>query len=607
MNTIVSEYDPTVKHPANYMQDDFVVDKKGRKIRRSFRYDSLTQLFDQDTYSSRAVRNTCLFYIRNVRSALCKSPEERTHNETEVMHYVFMAVTSLNKRLAQDYQEIKKAIAIDRGMIGMAKACSMYYLIQETDKDYTPYPSRGKWMLSYRILDEVMKITKDQGYYGCTSQVNQQAIKKCTKSWKSFFSTLKDYRVQPWKYTAKPHEPGYIRDKHTTACYTFQVCEFTQKNGKAYLTFTNCKEVLCIGRSDLYQGKFKQAEVLYRDGKYSVHVTMDNGSSFPEAPEHPSRMMAMDPGCTNFMTVVTNTGMTPFILDGRRLKSINRLFNKKRAQLLSDLTRGQETERSRKRSKRLTALSKNRDNMLADLFYKYSHYVCRLASTDGIEVIVVGHNKGQKQEISIDGINNQNFVTIPYTDFIGKLRCVAAKYGIAVVEREESYTSRASLLDKDNIPTYAPGEHKPYVFSGRRKHRGLYVSKNGTELNADVNGACNILRKEYPYAFNDVDPGYLSKTVKVVKWEDVCRIKNRPNKQARRLKPSDNQSIRHRERKTQHRKLMEIFAVLLPADQDPDVSRRQKKAAETIAKKNEAAKQGGQFRKNTRKKHKEVA
>ena len=208
MNTIDSQYDPSIKHPANYMLDDFKVDKLGRKSKQEFLHATLTQLFEQDTYSSRAVRNTCNFHIRNVRSAVCKSPEERTHNETLAMHNVFLAVASLNRRADEEYRKKKYEIAHNDDLSAMEKAYSLYELSLDAEKNYTPYPSYGKWMLSYRVLDEMLKVTNDPGYYGCTSQVNQQAIKKTIDSWKSYFAVLKDYRIQPWKYNGKPHEIG---------------------------------------------------------------------------------------------------------------------------------------------------------------------------------------------------------------------------------------------------------------------------------------------------------------------------------------------------------------------------------------------------------------
>jgi putative transposase len=92
---------------------------------------------------------------------------------------------------------------------------------------------------------------------------------------------------------------------------------------------------------------------------------------------------------------------------------------------------------------------------------------------------------------------------------------------IAFIDREESYTSKASLLDFDDIPTYSKNNKEKYTFSGRRIHRGLYKSKDGTLINADVNGAGNTIRKEYPDAFKGVDMTYLYKTTKVVKYTDL--------------------------------------------------------------------------------------
>ena len=119
---------------------------------------------------------------------------------------------------------------------------------------------------------------------------------------------------------------------------------------------------------------------------------------------------------------------------------------------------------------------------MRDYFYKCAWYICRYAQTTGVEVIVMGHNEGQKQEITLGDKNNQHFVAIPYLKFITILKTVAAKCGIAVVVREESYTSRASLLDMDDIPTYKHGDDTKYQFSGKRIPRGLYRSGTGTVM-----------------------------------------------------------------------------------------------------------------------------
>ena len=108
--------------------------------------------------------------------------------------------------------------------------------------------------------------------------------------------------------------------------------------------------------------------------------------------------------------------------------------------------------------------------------------------------IVIGNNPDWKQSISIGKVNNQKFVSIPHAKLIEKIQYKAAEYGIKVIVREESYTSKASALDLDNVPMYEKG--KKHIFSGRRVKRGLYKTAHGLMLNADVNGALNILRKE---------------------------------------------------------------------------------------------------------------
>ena len=124
-------------------------------------------------------------------------------------------------------------------------------------------------------------------------------------------------------------------------------------------------------------------------------------------------------------------------------------------------------------------------------------------------MIVVGHTKGQKQEINIGHVNNQNFVSIPFQKFLYILKITAWTYKIALIDREESYTSLASLLDFDEIPTYNKNNTEKYVFSGKRVYRGLYKSKDGILINADVNGVGNTIRKEYPDAFKDIDMSYI--------------------------------------------------------------------------------------------------
>ena len=162
-----------------------------------------------------------------------------------------------------------------------------------------------------------------------------------------------------------------------------------------------------------------------------------------------------------------------------------------------------------------------------------------------IEVIVIGCSKEMKQEISIGSINNQNFVTIPYERFRSILKVVGCRYGIPVIEQEESYTSKASLLDLDEVPVYGKEDADTAVFSGNRAKRGMYVSREGKLINADINGAGNILRKAYPYAFNGVKMEYLCSAVSAIAGEQVLHKKHKaPVKHYHRHR-SDAGKVRH--------------------------------------------------------------
>ena len=167
----------------------------------------------------------------------------------------------------------------------------------------------------------------------------------------------------------------------------------------------------------------------------------------PEAPTNPTRILGLDPGLDNFLTALTNFPAAPFIIVGHWLKSINQNFNRRRAALMSELTKGMDSTKSVKNSARLNRISKKRACRIDDFFYKAAHYIVDFCLKNKVEVIVCGHYKDQKQKINLGANNNQHFVSIPYTRFFWILTCVAAKAGIPVIETEDSYTSKASLID----------------------------------------------------------------------------------------------------------------------------------------------------------------
>jgi putative transposase len=182
---------------------------------------------------------------------------------------------------------------------------------------------------------------------------------------------------------------------------------------------------------------------------------------------------------------------------GKRVKAVNQYYNKKRAHVISILRQGKQPQEGVHTSKRLTRLHRHRFRRIKDMFHKASFHIVQLALQQNTGTIIIGQNQGWKQESNIGKRNNQSFCHIPHHLLITMISYKAAKHGIEVQVTEESYTSKASFLDLDPLPVYEKG--KKESFTGKRVHRGLYRSPQGT-LNADVNGAANILRKVVPTA-----------------------------------------------------------------------------------------------------------
>jgi putative transposase len=441
---------------------------------------------------SKALRNTTNFYIRNTYTGIMKSPEERTDNEKEVLHNVVTGIKMYNEhKLVLFKKDIWKA-RLTGGLGGHTAVLKAF-----KRSEPVRYPSRENRMLTYEVLDAVFKFTKDPVYYSLPAQVNQNAMRKTFKAWKGYFSAQKDWKKHPGKYKAKPGIPGYIRTGEATAWFTNQTAKLTEKeNGEGHvLSFIDTEVTVGCGR---IPGKYIKTEVKPYHGEYRLLVTYDDKAGSPEVPKHPERILGIDPGVNNFLAIANNYGETPYLIKGGAIKSWNQWYNRKRSALMKQLTKGKDSRHSIKDSHRLDALSRKRDERMRDFFCKCAHFICRRAQKDKVEVIVCGHNDGVKDGVGFKKKDNQNFVGIPERMFLKILEHVGAQYGIPVVIREESYTSQASVIGLDDIPTYGEEDGKTYDFSGKRIRRGLYRTKDGTILNADINGAANTIRKEYP-------------------------------------------------------------------------------------------------------------
>ena len=189
-------------------------------------------------------------------------------------------------------------------------------------------------------------------------------------------------------------------------------------------------------------------------------------------------------------TCVTSEGRS-FILDGRRLKSINQWYNKNNSRLQSI----KDKQRILNKTKQQSSLERNRNNRINDYISKCARDIINYCLDNNIGNIVIGYDPTLQKESNIGRRNNQNFVNIPFGRLKDKLGYLCDYYGINLIKQEESYTSKASFFDKDDIPVYNDDDTREHVFSGTRVKRGLYKTSNGMCINADINGALNILKK----------------------------------------------------------------------------------------------------------------
>lgn len=347
----------------------------------------------------------------------------------------------------------------------------------------------------------------NENYRMMVSDTAQLILRLVDRNMKSFFSLLK--AKEDGKYSFPVHLPRY-KDKEGIMAFTVQgrSCR-VQKDGTVAVGLTKefreaynipyKRMFFTIPKHIRHIPEFKEMRFipLHHGEEFRVEFVYDENLVKPE-PVSGDGYMSIDMGVDNLMAcaVFSNGGSCQFLIDGRPLKSINRYYNKTKAHLQEAYATnksivGMTTARFRR-------LSNGRDFRINDYFNKAVMAVIRQCIEHGISTIVVGYNREMKQEVSMGKVNNQTFVSIPYYKLRQKLAAKCALYGIRYYSQEESYTSKASALDGDDIPVFdktGKVDNSGVVFSGKRVKRGLYRSMDGKVLNADINGAVNILRK----------------------------------------------------------------------------------------------------------------
>ena len=324
-------------------------------------------------------------------------------------------------------------------------------------------------------------LTKTQECYDyLPKKVFTQTLRHVDMVFKSFFALLKNKSV-------KNKIPKYLDNVNGryVAIFTKQAISLKEfkKTGKLRLSQTD----ICIATKLTDFNSLKEVRIVPRMPHYVIEVVYQ----VKEKTHHDNgKCAAIDLGLNNLATVAFNDGSKPLIVNGRPLKSINQYYNKKKAQYQSRLKGNKRT------SKRICTLTNKRNNKVTDYLHKASRLLVNQLVSQGITTLVIGKNKNMKQDINIGKVNNQNFVQLPIMRFADLMKYKCELEGIKVLFNEESYTSKCSFLDGEVIC-----KHNKYM--GKRVKRGLFVSRNGIKINADVNGAYNIMIKVIPNAFAD--------------------------------------------------------------------------------------------------------
>ena len=340
------------------------------------------------------------------------------------------------------------------------------------------YEIRQEYFRSKKYLNyyEVYKRLQNTENYGLLqAQVSQQTLKAVDESFKSFFGLIKK--------KLKARIPKYL-DKG--GFFKLTIPTISIKNGKIQLPYSRqyAKEhnKIYLKVPNILKGKeVKQVWIVPRQNARFFEVQYIYKAE-PKEKKPIKNALAIDLGIDNLCTCVTSEGNS-FIMDGRKLKSFNQWYNKETSRLNSI----KDKQKIKGYTKKLYRIVTKRNNRVSDILHKSCKYIINYCVDNAIDTIVCGINKDFQRYSNLGKVNNQKFTQIPY--YLCELN------GINFIEQEESYTSKASFWDRDEIPVFSSESKVKYSFSGKRVYRGLYRSKNGILLNADLNGSLNILRK----------------------------------------------------------------------------------------------------------------
>lgn len=354
----------------------------------------------------------------------------------------------------------------------------------------------GDYINEYEFSTKLCK-ENQVDFRNLPSVVSQQVVAQVFSVTKSWMKSKKEYEKNPSKFLSRPKLPKYKRGKkQNMVVFTASACRL---KSDGYIHFV--KNIISPIKTNIGDNKLCQVRIIPQATCYVVEVIYEKKEQ--DLNLNKDNVLSIDLGLNNLCTCISNVGVKPFIVNGKIIKSFNQWYNKKRARLMSLIG-------DKGTSRRINKMTCYRNCWISDKIHKISRCIIDICRSNNIGTIVIGQNRGWKQEINLGKRINQKFVEIPFSDLINKISYKAKLIGINLITHEESYTSKIDHMAFEPLK-------KQDAYLGKRKRRGLFQSSIGKLINADINGAIGIGRKVFgdSYVSRIIDSGLAFNPIRI--------------------------------------------------------------------------------------------
>ena len=407
-----------------------------------------------------------------------------------------------NTQAFNDCKELCEASA------NLYSVCIEYINKYEKDNEsfkFTNPTGKGEYVFNYTHLYRVLKNTKEystfkhKDYTGrrINTKLLTQEYFQVNEAYTGWFSAIKSYKQDKSKFKSFPKQPN---KKNKQNVVTVPNEAYSVKNNKLKISMTD----IVINVSHLQGYDLREVQIIPCTYGYKVTVLYKDNETIIAPTKESKRICGIDLGVNNFNSLGFNVSdIRPFLINGKELKHINHCYNEKLNKLKSELPNGIKT------SKKIKSITQKRNNRIDSRLHQISCYVSNFLKNNNIDTLVIGHNNNWKQNVNLGKNTNRKFCQLPFAKYIKLLTYKCISLGIKVVVREESYTSKCSFIDNESIE-----KHESYL--GKRVKRGLFKTSSGIMINADINGALNIIRKQFNDSFDNPRIKYVSNIYKCI-------------------------------------------------------------------------------------------